>query len=239
MKVSEENLGHRKRLRDKFQQGGLEGFLDYEIVELLLGLGRPRVDTKNEAKEAIRRFKTLRGVLEASESELDEIPGIGQASIFGIKFTQAVARRFLKDKSLDKPFTASSQEVYDYFFHSMRGLKKEMIKALYLNSQNQILEIRDFQEGTVDSSYVYPREILEKLLQSGAVSIVLVHNHPSGNPNPSEADRELTRNMVFAANIMQVKLLDHIIIGDNKFFSFGGEGLIAKYDNEFARLKMA
>ncbi len=239
MKVSEENLGHRKRLRDKFQQGGLEGFLDYEIVELLLGLGRPRVDTKNEAKEAIRRFKTLRGVLEASESELDEIPGIGRASIFGIKFTQAVARRFLKDKSLDKPFTASSQEVYDYFYHSMRGLKKEMIKALYLNSQNQILEIRDFQEGTVDSSYVYPREILEKLLQSGAVSIVLVHNHPSGNPNPSEADRELTRNMVFAANIMQVKLLDHIIIGDNKFFSFGGEGLIAKYDNEFARLKMA
>ena len=128
MKVSEDNLGHRQRLRDKFQQAGLEGFLDYEIVELLLGLGRPRVDTKSEAKEAIRRFKTLRGVLEASESELDEIPGIGQASIFSLKFTQAVARRFIKDKSLEKPFTASSQEVYDYFYHSMRDLRKEMIK---------------------------------------------------------------------------------------------------------------
>jgi DNA repair protein RadC len=238
MKPIEENYGHRQRLREKFQKAGLDGFQDYEIVEMLLGLGRPRVDTKHMAKEAIDRFKTLRGVLEASEEELDGIPGIGEASIFGLKFTQAVAQRFLKDKSLEKPFTASSEEVYQYFYHAMRGLRKEMIKAVYLNSQNQILEIRDFQEGTVDSSYVYPREILQYLLKSEAVSLVLVHNHPSGNPNPSEADRELTRNMVFAAIVMQVKLLDHIIIGDNRYFSFGAEGLVAKYESEFARLKM-
>jgi DNA repair protein RadC len=237
MGVREDASGHRKRLRERFLKSGLEGFQDYEIVELLLSLGKPRTDTKLQAKEAIKRFKTLRGVLEAPVDELDAIEGIGPHSVFGIKFTQAVARQFLKEKSLEKPVCSSSQEIYDYFYYAMRDLKKETIKAVYLNSQNRILEIKDFQEGTVDSSYVYPREIMESLLRIGAVSLVLVHNHPSGNPAPSEADKDLTRNLVFAANTLQVKLLDHIIIGDNRFYSFAAEGLIERYDLDFNKLK--
>jgi DNA repair protein RadC len=233
----EDYLGHRKRLREKFLKSGLAGFQDYEIIELLLSLGRPRTDVKPQAKEAIRRFKTLRGVLEASPEELQEIKGIGPHSVFGIKITQAVAREFLKEKSLEKPVCGSSQEIYDYFYHSMRDLKKEVIKVVYLNTQNQILEIKDFAPGTVDSSYVYPREVMEGAIRCGAVSLVLVHNHPSGNPTPSESDKELTRSMVHVGSMMQIKLLDHIIIGDNRFYSFAAEGLIGKSEVEIVKLK--
>ena len=233
----EDYLGHRKRLREKVLKDGLAGFKDYEIVELLLSLGRPRVDCKPQAKEAIRRFKSLRGVLEAAPEDLQQIEGIGPHSVFGIKFMQAVAREFLKEKSLDKPVCNSSQEIYDYFYHSMRGLKKEIIKAVYLNSQNQIMEIKDVSQGTVDSSYVYPREVMEGAIRCNAVSLVLVHNHPSGNPAPSESDKELTRSLVFAGSMMQIRLLDHIIIGDNRYYSFAGDGLIGRSEVQLLKLK--
>lgn len=238
MQVKEDAQGHRKRLRERFLKSGLEGFHDYEIVELLFSLGTPRVDTKTQAKEAIRRFKSLRGVLEASVEELDEIAGVGQHSIFGIKFTQAVAREFLKEKSLEKPVCNSSQEIFDYFYYSMRDLKKEIIKAVYLNSQNQIIEITDLSQGTVDSSYIYPREVMEGAIKYHAVSLVLVHNHPSGNPAPSAADTDLTRNMVYIGLMLQIKLLDHIIIGDNRYYSFASEGMISRCEQEFSKLKI-
>jgi DNA repair protein RadC len=130
VEVKEDALGHRKRLRERFLKSGLEGFQDYEIVELLISLGKPRTDCKPQAKEAIRRFKSLRGVLEASPDELQKIRGIGPHSVFGIKFMQAVARRFLKEKSLEKPVCSSSQEIFDYFYHTLRGLPKEMIKVV-------------------------------------------------------------------------------------------------------------
>jgi DNA repair protein RadC len=238
MLVKEDSLGHRKRLREKFLKSGLAGFQDYEIIELLLSLGTPRRDCKSQAKEAIRRFQSLRGVLEASPEELQEIPGIGPHSIFGIKFMQAVAREFLKEKSLEKPVCNSSQEIFEYFFHSMRDLKKELVKAVYLNSQNQIIDIKDLSQGTVDSSIVYPREVMEGAIKCHAVSLVLVHNHPSGNPAPSDSDRDLTQSLVNASVVMQIKLLDHIIIGDNKFFSFAGEGLIEKYETDHLSRKI-
>jgi DNA repair protein RadC len=233
----EDYLGHRKRLREKFLKSGLSGFQDYEVVELLLSLGKPRSDCKPQAKEAIRRFKTLRGVLEAPDSDLQEIKGIGPHSVFGIKFMQAVAREFLKEKSLEKPVCNSSQEIYDYFYHSMRDLKKEIVKIVYLNSQNQIVEIKDIAQGTVDSSYIYPREIIEWALKYSAVSLVIVHNHPSGNPEPSESDKELTRDLVFAGTVMKISILDHIIIGDNRYFSFASAGMIVKSENEIQKLK--
>jgi len=118
--------GHRKRLREKFIKSGLAGFQDYEIVELLLTLGSPRKDCKQSAKEAIKRFRTLRGVLEASPQELRQIEGIGPHSAFGIKLVQEVAREFLKEKVIDKPVYKSAQEIFDYLYHSMRGLKKEV-----------------------------------------------------------------------------------------------------------------
>jgi len=238
MQVKEDSLGHRKRLRERFIKSGLTGFQDYEIIELLLSLGTPRRDCKPQAKEAIRRFKTLRGVLEAAPEELQQINGVGPHSVFGIKFTQAVAREFLKEKSLEKPVCNSSQEIYDYFYHAMRDLKKETVKVVYLNTQNQILEIQDLSQGTVDSSYVYPREVMEGALKCHAVSFVLVHNHPSGNPEPSESDRELTRSLVYTGLIMQIKLLDHMIIGDNRYYSFAGAGIIEKNEMEMARLRV-
>ena len=230
--------GHRKRLREKFIKGGLAGFHDYEIIELLLTLGSPRKDCKPQAKEAIRRFKTLRGVLEAPPEELQQINGIGSHSAFGIKLAQEVAREFLKEKIIEKPIYKSSQEIFDYLYHSMRDLKKELFKVIYLNSQNQIIEIADLFEGTVTSSSVSPRQVVESAIKHNAASLIFVHNHPSGNPEPSGSDKEVTRNLVYAGSIMQIKVLDHIIIGENRYFSFAGEGLIEEYELDFLNLKI-
>ena len=230
--------GHRKRLRDKFLKSGLAGFHDYEIVELLLSLGTPRKDCKIPAKEAIKRFQTLRGVLEAPAAELQQITGIGAHSAFGIKLVQEVAREFLKAKILEKPFYKSSQEVFDYLYHAMRGLKKEVFKVIYLNSQNQIIDSVDLSEGTVNSSSVSPREVIEGALRSNAVALIFVHNHPSGNPEPSPNDKSLTRELVYAGKIMRLRVLDHIVIGDNRYYSFAGEGLIEEYETDFLNLML-
>ncbi len=238
--MPEESLsaGHRKRLREKFIRSGLTAFHDYEIVELLLSLGTPRRDCKQQAKEAIKLFKSLRGVLEASPEELMQIDGIGPHNAFGIKLVQEIAREFLKAKILDKPFYTSSQEVFDYLYHSMRDLKKEVFKAIYLNSQNQIIDTVDLFEGTVNSSSVSVREVVEGAIKYSAVSLMFVHNHPSGNPGASANDRELTRDLVYASKIMRLKVLDHIIIGDNRYFSFAGEGLVEEYELDFLNLKL-
>ncbi len=238
MSSGDTHQGHRKRLREKLLKSGLAGFHDYEVVELLLSLGTPRKDCKLPAKEAIKRFKTLRGVLEASAEELQQIDGIGAHSAFGIKLVQAVAREFLKAKILDKPFYQSSQEVFDYLYHSMRGLRKEVFKVIYLNSQNQIIDTIDLTEGTVNSSSVPSREVIEGVIKHNATSLIFVHNHPSGNPEPSPSDKELTRELVYAGRIMRIKVLDHIIIGDNRYFSFAGEGLIEEYELDFLNLKL-
>ena len=230
--------GHRKRLRDKFLKSGLAGFHDYEIVELLLSLGTPRKDCKIPAKEAIKRFQTLRGVLEATPEELQQIDGIGAHSAFGIKLVQEVAREFLKARILEKPFYRSSQEVFDYLYHSMRGLKKEVFKVIYLNNQNQIINTVDLSEGTVNSSSVSPREVIEGAIKSNGSALIFVHNHPSGNPEPSLNDKSLTRELAYAGKIMQLRVLDHIIIGDNRYYSFAAEGLIEEYETDFLNLML-
>ena len=230
--------GHRKRLRDKFVKGGLAGFHDYEIVELLLSLGTPRRDCKQPAKEAISKFKTLRGVLEASPEELQQIDGVGPHNAFGIRLVQEVAREFLKERIIDSPIYKSSQEIFDYLYHSMRDLKKEVFKVIYLNSQNQIIDTVNLFEGTVNSGVISPREVMESAIKHYAVSLLFVHNHPSGNPEPSRSDKELTRDLVYAASIMRIKVLDHIIIGNNRYFSFASEGLLEEYELNFLNLKI-
>ena len=232
------SLGHRKRLREKLIRSGLAGFHDYEIIELLLTLGSPRKDCKPPAKEAIKRFKTLRGVLEALPEELQQIDGIGPHSAFGIKLVQEVAREFLKEKIVDKPVYKSAQEIFDYLYHSMRDLKKEVFKVIYLNSQNQIIDAADLSAGTINSSSISPREVVVTAIKHNAVSLIFAHNHPSGNPEPSKSDKELTRDLVYAGSIMQIRVLDHIIIGNNRYFSFAGEGLIEEYELNFLNLKM-
>lgn len=233
----EQTQGHRQRLQKRFLKGGLHGFLDYEVVELLLTLGTPRRDCKDLAKQAMRKFKMLRRVLEASEDELQEIAGLGPRNIFGIKLIQEVSRRFLREKMMSRPVCHSSQEVFDYLYHSLRDADKEKFKALFLDAKNRIIEEETFFEGTVDTSAVYPREILKNALKCNASAVIFVHNHPSGDPEPSESDREITKELVFAAGTMQLKVLDHIIIGNNRYFSFADRGLIEDYEFLFQDLK--
>ncbi|MGD2245963.1 MAG: DNA repair protein RadC, partial [Candidatus Aminicenantes bacterium] len=223
------NKGHRERLKEKFLKGGLVGFLDYEIVELLLTLGTPRKDCKQQAREALKKFRSLRGVLGASADELQTVKGIGSHNIFGLRLIQDVSRRFLKDKMMNKPYCHSSKEVFDYLYHALRDMKREIFKVMFLDAKNHILEEKTVFEGTVDTSAVYPREIMKEALRCDASSLIFVHNHPSGDPEPSASDREITRELVFAANVMQLKVLDHIIIGNNQYFSFADEGLLEEY----------
>jgi len=225
--------GHRQRLRERFSQSGLSAFLDYEVVELLLTLGTPRKDCKPQAKEAIKRFHNLRGVLEAPPEELQQIKGIGPTHIFVIKFIQEIAREFLKERLLDEQFCKSSKEVFDYLYHSMRDLKKEVFKVMFLNAQNQVIEVEDLFEGTLNASAVYPREVIKGAIRHNAASLIFAHNHPSGNPDPSDEDKRITQDLVFAGNIMQIKVLDHIIVGDNRYFSFADAGLIEEYNLNF------
>ncbi len=150
---------------------------------------------------------------------------------------QEVAREFLKEKLAEKPVFESAQEIFDYLYHSMRDLKKETFKVIYLNSQNQIIEIKDLFQGTVNASSVAPREVMESALRCNAVSMIFVHNHPSGNPEPSKSDREITRELIQAGVVMQIKVLDHIIIGDNRYFSFAGDGFIEECELNYLTFK--
>ena len=229
--------GHRRRLQEKFQKGGLQGFLDYEVVELLLAMGTPRQDCRHTAKLALKKFKTLRGVLEAASEDLQEIAGVGPNNVLGIRLIQEVSRRFLKDRMLSRPVCHSSREVFDYLYHTLRDAKKEMFKVLFLDAKNQILEEKTLSEGTVDSSAVYPREIVQAALRFNASSLIFVHNHPSGDSDPSESDKEITKELIFAVQLMQIKVLDHIIIGNNRYFSFADQGLIHEYEILFQRIK--
>jgi DNA repair protein RadC len=230
------NDGHRHRLREKFLRGGLNAFLDYEIVELLLTLGTPRRDCKEQARQALREFRSLRGVLEADGHDLQKIKGIGAHNVFGIRLVQEVSRRFLKERMMSRPYCRSSREVFDYLYHALRDLKKENFKVLFLDPKNQIIEEKTLFEGTVDSSAVYPREIMKDALRYDATSLIFVHNHPSGDPEPSLCDREITKELVFAAKVMQLKILDHIVIGNNCYFSFADRGLIDDFDLMFLKI---
>jgi len=229
--------GHRKRLRERFLRSGFSGFHDYEIIELLLTLGSPRRDCKPQAKEVIKKFKTLREALSASPEELQQIKGIGPHSAFGIKLVREVAAQFLKLKIIDKPVYKTGREIFDYLYHSMRDLKTELFKVIYLNSQNQIIDIADLFEGTVNASSIYPREIMKVAIKHDAVSLIFVHNHPSGDPEPSKYDKDVTRDLVFAGNIMRIRVLDHIIIGNDRYYSFAAQGLIEEYETDFLSLR--
>ena len=230
--------GHRGRLRDKFIKSGVSGFHDYEIIELLLTLGTPRKDCKQEAKEAMRRLKTLRGVLEASTDELQEIKGIGPHNVFGIKLFQEISERYLKERIIGKKIQLkSSKEVYDYLFQSMRKIKKEVFKVMFLDGKNTLIDVENLFEGSLTSSAVYPRELIRRAIKYNAASLIFVHNHPSGDPDPSPSDKDITKELLFAGNLMQIKVMDHIIIGDNKYFSFADEGLIEEYNLNFLSLR--
>ena len=226
---------HRARMRAKFFSAGLDGFLDYEIVELLISLGMPRRDCRTIARRALKKFRSLAGVLEAGPDELQRVEGLGPRNIIGLKLIQEVSRRYLREKMMDKPFCESSREVFEYLYHCLRDKKREQFKVIFLDAKNRIIEEKTIFEGTVDSSAVYPREIVKDALDYAASSMIFVHNHPSGDPTPSSNDMEITKDLVFAARVIQIKVLDHIIIGNNRYFSFADRGLIDQYEHQFVK----
>jgi DNA repair protein RadC len=228
-------VGHRERLRHKFLSHGLSKLTDEESIELLLTLGTPRRDCKQIAREALRRFAGLAGVLEAPIVELKQVPGIGPKNALGLKLVHDVARRFLQERLKGREFISSSKEVYEYLLHSLRDLKKEVFKVIFLNGRNEVIQVETLFEGSLTSSAVYPREVIKSALDHHAAALVFAHNHPSGDPAPSAQDFTITRDLFLAGKIMSIQVLDHLIIGRNRYYSFADHGNIKKWETEFGR----
>ena len=235
--TNQDYIGHRQRLREKFLNGGVDSLNDYEIIELLLTFAIPRKDTKPIAKELLRRFKTFQGVLEAPYEELMEVKGVGEQAAFIIKFFLEAPTYYLRSKITKKEYLNSARDVLRYLEVSMRSLKHEIFKVIFLNAKNEIIETETLHEGTLNQSIVYPRKIMEKALKYNASSLIFVHNHPSGNARPSPQDREITRNLVFAARMMDMDVYDHIIIGHNDYYSFAEKGDIEQFKEKYLVLK--
>ncbi len=218
--------GHRQRLRKRFLQSGFDGFLDYEIVELLLTLGTPMKDCKQMAKEAIREFKGLRGTFDASLEELQGIKGIGPSNAFGIKLFQAVAERLAREQISEKILFNSADKVANYLQQSIGRERKEHFVMLCLDSRNSLIKICNISTGSLNTGVVHPREVFKEAIQSSAAQIIVGHNHPSGNPDPSPEDVALTRRLEEAAKIFGIELLDHIVVTKNRFSSLKALNLI-------------
>jgi len=222
----QKGAGHRGRLRKKFLQGGLDSFLDYEIVELLLTLGTPRKDCKQIAKDAIKEFRGLRGVLDASLEELQKIKGIGPSNAFGIKLFQAMSERYEREKLLEKIPLGSPELVARYLQKNIGYEKKEKFVILSLNKRNNLIKISVVSMGSLDANVVHPREVFKEAIQCSAAGVILAHNHPSGNIEPSQEDLALTKRLRKAGAILGIDILDHIVVSSKDFYSFKENYLI-------------
>lgn len=213
-------LGHRERLREKFQKAGAEGLHDYELLELLLTYALPRKDVKPIAKALLDRFGGLAGVLDASQRELEEAEGLGPISATLIRLVKELCVTYLAERMKRKDLLSSPQAVVDFARAKLAGLPHEAFMVIYLNTKNEVIEYEVIHEGTVDRAVVYPRRIVEAALAYHAVGLILAHNHPSGHPQPSEEDQRLTHTVAEAARTVDIRVLDHIIVGKNGYFSF-------------------
>jgi len=230
---SDKGKGHRKRLREKFLDSGLAGFHDYEVVELLLTLAMPRKDCKDAAKAAMKQFKTLQGVLEASPKALCEVPGIGPKNLLGIKLIKAVADRYLEKRLLHQDALNNSKELFEYLYHSIRDKTRECFNVVFLDAKNRVVATETLFEGTLTASSVYPREVVLAALNQHAAALIFAHNHPSGDPKPSQEDIAITRQLVFACKVVGITVHEHLIIGNNRYFSFADEGYISRMNREY------
>ncbi len=225
---SHKGAGHRKRLRDRFLRSGLDGFHDYEVIELLLTLGTPRKDCKQTAKALMHHFKTLSGVLDAEPADLCRIPGVGPINLFGLKLVPAVGRRCLKQKLERKQPLTNSKTLFDYLNHAIRDKKRECFIAIYLDAKNRVITDENLFTGTVTASAVYPREVVKAALAHAAAAVIFAHNHPSGDPAPSPDDMTITRKLIQACTLMGITVHEHLIIGAEGYFSFADQGHIAR-----------
>ena len=228
--------GHRDRLRDKFLRTGLEGFHDYEVIELLLTFATPRRDCKQAAKSALQRFKTLPGVMEASSEELQEVNGIGPKNLIGIKLVKAVADRYLASRLERKTVLGNSRQLFEYLFHTLRDKQREHFNVIYLDAKNRVLATETLFKGTLTASSVYPREVVRAALKHKAAAVIFAHNHPSGDPAPSREDVAVTRQLLFACRTVGITVHEHLVVGHNRYFSFADDGHIAGMNRDFDRL---
>jgi DNA repair protein RadC len=219
-------LGHRERLRQRFRSGGADAMPDYELLELVLFRAFPRRDTKPLAKALLARFGSFTEAVNAPEERLREVSGIGDAAISELKVVRAAALRLVRGEVLERPVLGSWEQVLDYCRASMGFEANEQFRILFLDKRNQIIADEVQQKGTVDHTPVYVREVVKRALELGSSAIVLVHNHPSGDPTPSRADIEMTKQIVTAAKNLGIVVHDHIIVGKQGHASFRGLGLI-------------
>lgn len=227
--------GHRGRLREKFLASGLSGFHDYEVVELLLTLATPRKDCKDAAKKAMRRFRTLAGVLEAPVGELCEIKGIGPKNVFGIKLVPEVAKRYFEKKVVATDPVNNAGALYEYLYHSMAGRNRECFWVLFLDAKNRVLASEVLFEGTLTAGAVYPREVVRKALEHRSAAVIFAHNHPSGDPEPSPADVAITRRLIFACMSVGITVHEHLVVGGRRYYSFADAGHIAAMCRQYER----
>lgn len=217
---------HRARLRERFMQGGAEAIPDYEMLELVLFRAIPRQDVKPLARRLLETFGDFNRVLSANPARLAEVAGVGPAVVQELKIVEAAAQRLARSRVINRPALSGWDALLDYCHTTMAHAEIEQFRVLYLDRKNILIADEQQARGTVDHVPVYPREIMRRALDINASALILVHNHPSGDPAPSEADITMTRRIASAAEIMGLVVHDHIIIGKSREISFRSEGLL-------------
>lgn len=218
--------GHRSRLRQRLLVGGTDAIADHEIIEYLLMLAIPRRDTKPLAHALIKRFGSLAGVLNADTGALAKHPGMGETSAAALKIVAVAARRMAREAVRGAPVLASWQALIDYLTIDMAHLTVERVRVLYLNHQNMLVDDWHVSDGSINEAAIHPREVIRRALDLGATALILVHNHPSGAPQPSRADIQITNQIAEAGRLLGVVVHDHVIIGREGHVSFKAKGLI-------------
>lgn len=218
--------GHRARLRQRLLEGGAEALADYELLEYLLMTAIPRRDVKPLAKSLIARFGSLAGVFNADARALAKLPGMGETSAAAIHIVALAARRMARAQVREKPVLGSWQALIDYLTIDMAHLTVERVRVLYLNAQNMLIDDHHVGDGSIDEAGIHPREVIRRGLDLGATALILVHNHPSGSPQPSRADIQITNRIADAGRLLGIAVHDHVIIGREGHVSLKGKGLI-------------
>ena len=218
--------GHRHRMRERLLAGGADGFHDYELLEYLLGLAIPRRDTKPLAKRLLTEFGDLPALLAATPAELSRVEGLGHGAAAALKFVQATALRSLQKSMVTRPVLSGWQALTDYLHAAMAHRTTEEFRVVFLDSRNMIIRDEAFGDGTVNAAPVYPREVVKRALELAASSVILVHNHPSGDPSPSRDDIVMTKAIAEAGRHLGLTVHDHVIIGRTGHTSMRALGLI-------------
>ena len=218
--------GHRSRLRKRLLDGGSDALAEHEVLEYLLMTAIPRKDVKPLARSLLQRFGGLAGVFNADSSALARHPGMGEVSAAAVRIVAVAARRLARAEASEKPVVDSWNKLIDYLTIDMAHLTVERVRVLYLDLKNRLIRDEHLADGSIDEAAIHPREVIRRALDLGAAALVLVHNHPSGNPEPSRADIDITNRIAEAGRLMGVMLHDHVIIGREGHVSLKTRGLI-------------